>query len=89
MYLKYYLLIILAMSLLAYVLYFVDKKKAEHNHWRIKEHTLLSIGIIFGALGSLFAMYTIRHKNRKWYFVFINVTSLIVHIAIGIYIAIN
>lgn len=84
-----YLLIILIMSLLAFVLYYADKFKAKHNQWRIKEHTLLVVGFLFGALGALIAMYTIRHKNKKVYFLIINSLSLIIHIGIAIYIVIN
>lgn len=89
MQLNQFLLIVLAMSLLTFVLYYADKFKAKHNQWRIKEHTLLACGILLGAFGALIAMYTIRHKNKKWYFVLINSIALIFHIGIAIYLAIN
>ncbi len=79
-----YLIVVLVMSLITFVFYYIDKKKAQKNKWRIKERTLLMLSILFGALGGMFALYGLRHKNRHWYFVLTNVVSLIIHIIIGI-----
>ncbi len=70
------------------MIYYADKFKAKHNQWRIKEHTLLASGLLFGALGALIAMYTIRHKNQKSYFRIFNIIALLIHIGIAFYIAI-
>ena len=40
-------------SVIAFVLYFADKKKAQKNKWRIKEATLLGFGFFGGAIGAL------------------------------------
>lgn len=85
----YYLIIVLLMSFLAFVLYFADKQKAKNNQWRIKESLLLTVGVLFGALGSLLAMYNLRHKNRKIYFVIINWGSLVLHIGVLIFLLIQ
>ncbi len=42
----------------------IDKYKAEHNKWRIKESTLWFFGIIGGATGGYTAMKLIRHKTK-------------------------
>ena len=81
-----YLIIILAMSLITYVSYAIDKKKSIQGKWRTKEKTLLMMSILFGALGGLFAMYLLRHKTKHWYFVFINWIALLLHIVIGYFI---
>lgn len=42
----------------------MDKYKAKHNKWRIKESTLWLFGIIGGATGGYIAMKLIRHKTK-------------------------
>lgn len=36
---------------------------------RIPEAHLLALSLVGGSVGGLLAMYTVRHKTRKWYFV--------------------
>ncbi len=82
------LIIILIMSIITYMAYAIDKRKAQQKKWRIKEHTLLTLSFLGGACGGLFAMYGIRHKNKKSYFVIINFGSLVLHLVL-LYLAIN
>ena len=44
-------------SIVTISLYFVDKRKAIHNKWRIKEKTLLFFTYFFGAVGALIGIY--------------------------------
>lgn len=74
--------VVAVMSCVAFVTYYVDKSRARARQWRVPEKVLLLMGVLGGAVGALIAMYTIRHKNRKWYFVLVNVLSLTVHIAL-------
>jgi uncharacterized membrane protein YsdA (DUF1294 family) len=60
------------MSILAFILYAVDKQKAKNGAWRIPEKVLLGFSFFGGALGGLLAMTIARHKTRKWYFWFVN-----------------
>ncbi|MFQ8902860.1 MAG: DUF1294 domain-containing protein [Lachnospira eligens] len=60
-----YLLII---NVVTFVLYGIDKWKAIHNKWRIREATLLITALIGGSLGAFVAMQMFRHKTKKWYF---------------------
>ncbi len=76
------LAIIGVMSLVAFVTYCIDKSKAKRQQWRIPEKVLLLMGVCGGALGAIIAMYNVRHKNRKWYFVLVNFASLLLHIAL-------
>ena len=77
------LIVVGIMSLITYMAYAMDKKKAEKGKWRTKEKTLLLMSVFFGAIGGIIAMYTKRHKNKHWYFVFVNFVSLIIHLIIA------
>lgn len=59
---------ILAVSLLTWAMFGIDKWKAVHGKWRIRESTLLGLSLIGGAAGGLAAMYLFRHKIRKMRF---------------------
>ena len=57
-----YLIII---NLLAFLAILLDKKKAEKGKWRIKESTLLTLGLIGGSIGEILGMYIFHHKTKK------------------------
>ena len=59
---------ILAVSLLTWALFGIDKWKAVRGKWRIRESTLLGLSLIGGAAGGLAGMYLFRHKIRKMRF---------------------
>ncbi len=84
-YLAISLIAIGAMSLATFITYAIDKHKARRGKWRIPEKVLLLMSLFGGALGATIGMYTIRHKNRKWYFVVVNIMSLLLHIALLIW----
>ena len=65
---KYFFIVIAFMSVLAFILYGVDKRRAIKRRWRIKEATLLFVGFFGGSVGALLAMLLFRHKTRHWYF---------------------
>ena len=65
-------------SIVTISLYFVDKRKAIHNKWRIKEKTLLFFTYFFGAVGALIGIFILRHKNKHWYFVLSAIISLVI-----------
>ncbi len=76
-------------SIIAFVLYFADKKKAQKNKWRIKEATLLGFGFLGGAIGALLGMKIFRHKTKHWYFWAVNIIGLIWQIALVIWLFIT
>lgn len=55
----------MVMSLVTFVLFGADKKKAEKKKYRISEKTLLGFSLAGGAFGGLVAMTVFRHKTRK------------------------
>lgn len=75
-----YLGVIVVMSLISFVLYSWDKRKAETGKWRTKEKTLLLSSFLFGAIGGIAGMYVKRHKTDKWYFKLVNFGSLLLHV---------
>lgn len=80
-----YLILVGIMSLITFILYAVDKKRAIKKQWRIKEVVLLGFTFCLGSIGGLCGLYVLRHKNKHWYFVVVNFVSLIIHVAIAIY----
>lgn len=73
---------LIALSIITFFFYFLDKRKAEKNKWRIPEKVLLGLSILGGCFGGYFAMNVFHHKttNEHWYFTFINLLSLLFHI---------
>lgn len=72
-----------ASSLLAFILYWIDKAKARNNQWRISEKTLHLVEFCGGWPGALIAQQWLRHKNQKpgyqvafWLIVLVNVSLL-------------
>lgn len=63
-----YLSLMVIMSIISFILYGVDKKKAIKGKERIKEKTLLFYTIFNGAIGAFFARFVFRHKTEKKYF---------------------
>lgn len=93
MYMKKFLIIyvtvLITVSIIAFIAYCDDKRRARQNKWRIKEFTLLCLGVLGGALGALVAMKTLRHKTKHWYFWVLNLFALTVHIALPIIICLT
>lgn len=55
----------LAINVVAFLVYAVDKHKAIKKQWRVPEATLLTLAAIGGAFGSWAAMQICRHKTQK------------------------
>ena len=77
------------MSALAFGAYTADKAKAKKRSWRIPEKVLLSLSFFGGAIGGYLAMYTVRHKTKKWYFHLVNWLGLIWQIILLVYLIQN
>ncbi len=61
-------LIFALLSLIAFVLYGMDKYKAKHGRRRISEKTLLLSAFFFGGIGAYLGMRVFHHKTKHWYF---------------------
>lgn len=60
---KPFLIYLLIINALGFLLMLIDKQKAKKKKWRIPEATLMGIAALGGSIGSLFGMYTFRHKT--------------------------
>ena len=80
--LGWYLLLI---NFAAFYLYWEDKRRAKKDKWRIKESTLLLVGLIGGSLGSLVSMHVFRHKTKHWKFKILVPLFFILHAILFFY----
>lgn len=51
-------------NLIAFCMYYVDKRRAVRHEWRIPEKHLIVCGALGGTVGSLLAMKIFRHKTK-------------------------
>ena len=54
----------LAINLITFILYGVDKRRAKKGAWRVPEKTLLTGTWLLGGVGAWLAMRTFRHKTK-------------------------
>ena len=59
---------LIAINIIAFVIYGIDKQKAIRKQWRIPEAQLLAVAAIGGSAGALLGMQFFHHKTRKWKF---------------------
>ncbi len=61
--------ILLALNLLTFIIYGIDKFKAKKAKWRIPESTLLLLAVIGGSIGAWLGLQVWRHKtqHKKFY----------------------
>lgn len=74
----------LAVSIVAFIAYALDKSAAKNNRWRTQERTLHLLGLLGGWPGALLAQRVLRHKSKKtafllvfWLTVLINCAALV------------
>ena len=74
--------VLIAINVIAFAAYGIDKKRAIHDEWHIPEATLLTLAAACGSVGALFGMYTFRHKTRKPKFAYGVPAMLVIQIAL-------
>ena len=57
------ILYLLAINIVAFIAFGVDKYKAKRDKWRIPESTLLTMAVLGGSIGALAGMRFWRHKT--------------------------
>lgn len=75
----------LGASLVCFIVYAMDKSAANADRWRVREDTLLTLGLVGGWPGAIVAQQVLRHKSNKasfrakfWVTVVVNVLGFIV-----------
>ena len=58
----------IAINIIAFVMYGIDKQRAIKDKWRIPEATLISLAALGGGAGALLGMLIWHHKTKKWKF---------------------
>lgn len=84
-----FLVYLLIINLVAFVLMFVDKKKAEKGKWRVPEKTLFLPVILGGGIGGILGMQVFRHKTKHWYFAIGFPAILIVEIILLVFVLVK
>ena len=79
---SYYLL---AINLVTFFIYAIDKYKAKKSKWRIPEKTLLLLAAVGGSIGALAGIRLFHHKTLHKKFRYGVPTILIIQIALAIY----
>ena len=72
-------------NLLTFILYGVDKRKAQKGAWRVPEKTLLLLPLLGGSVGGILGMQAFRHKTKHWYFKFGLPAMLVLQAALAVY----
>ncbi len=81
--LKYFIIYLIIINVIAFIAMYIDKKRAKMGKWRIKEYTLFILALIGGSIGSIAGMYIFRHKTKKARFVIGFPAILIIQILLG------
>lgn len=60
---KLVLIYLITINAIAFLLMLSDKRRAIKNKWRISEAILITAATLGGGIGTLAAMYLVRHKT--------------------------
>lgn len=58
-----FIIYIAAVSLVSFIMFGIDKYRAENHRWRISEAALMLSAILGGSVGSLIGMHVFHHKT--------------------------
>ncbi len=83
---KYIIYLLLAINVITFILYGIDKLKAKKGKWRIPEATLLLLAVVGGSIGAWLGMKVWHHKTLHKKFRYGVPLILIAQIALCIYV---
>ena len=58
------LIYLLAINIITFLVYGIDKYKAKHHRWRISEAALLLLAVVGGSIGAICGMKLLHHKTQ-------------------------
>ncbi len=73
---------LIVINIIAFFIYFLDKRLAMKEGPRISETALMLLSLIGGAIGALLSMQIFRHKTKKLEFYLVNILAIIIWIII-------
>ena len=82
---EFLIIYLIFINLLSFILFALDKRKAQKKAYRIRESILLFTAFIGGASGALISMLIFRHKTQKIKFTLLVPLFLIAHVFLGYY----
>ena len=80
---------LLAVNIVTFILYGIDKYKAKKGKWRISEATLLTMAAIGGSIGALAGMRLWHHKTMHKKFKYGIPLIIILQVALAVYLLTN
>ena len=82
---SYSLYYLLAINIVTFLLYGIEKYKAKKGRWRISEATLIALAVIGGSIVAWGGMHIWHHKTKHKKFKLGIPTIIILQIALAIY----
>ena len=80
---------LLAVNIVTFLLYGIDKYKAKKGKWRISEATLLTMAAIGGSIGAWAGMRIWHHKTMHKKFKYGIPVIIILQVALAVYLLTN
>ena len=80
---------LLAVNIVTFLLYGIDKYKAKKGKWRISEATLLTMAAIGGSIGAWAGMRLWHHKTMHKKFKYGIPVIIILEVALAVYLLTN
>ena len=80
---------LLAVNIVTFLLYGIDKYKAKKGRWRISEATLLLMAVIGGSIGAWAGMRLWHHKTMHKKFKYGIPIIIIIQVALAVYLLTN
>jgi len=85
-YIELFIYYLLAINVVTFIIYGIDKLKAKKGLWRIPETTLLMLAMVGGSIGAWCGMMVWRHKTKHLKFKIGVPVILIIQIALLIFV---
>ena len=83
------LALFLILNAITCILYGIDKWKAIHGAWRIREVTLLTWAALGGSLGAFLGMHLFHHKTRHKKFCILVPLFMVIHLSLILSLVVN
>lgn len=84
---KIFIIYLIIINIITFIVFGIDKYKAQKSKWRTPEKVLFLLSAIGGSVGALAGMYTFRHKTKKTAFKFGIPAILVVQVVVIYFIA--